>query len=384
MNPLPARGVPRAIQGIDDVHRVCDPEVLREVPRPSPPMRRRQPHQSSGTAHHIGISQPPTYERIRVPLKGWGIHSIDVLNTLPALMAADGLLFDAEIIGAWICEQGGVRLVLRAVDRPREAPFGFTVTRADTTDSDDLAAGLWTGLLRVRELVAQGVNGDGAPGEDGIRWLTDPADDAPWTEPIPSIDTPVDMAPAARFDKDPDPVPPEHYDDLAHPAWHGMANVADLRYRWRGTLWSTTHVTWYVSADSPRAGWPRAGLLLAVWAVSPGIFYTIFHDPRFSNSEEDHRMVREMLPASQPRPRWGNIQYAGGYWCHNWDPGYVAEQDLMLEETVAVTPPLAYTQPERYAWQDTIIWERRDSLPPPHIPTKWVNVYAQEIDHHAN
>ncbi|MEA5155738.1 MAG: hypothetical protein VB059_13300 [Raineyella sp.] len=355
--------------------------VVRAVRAAPPPLRPKPGDPTYLVAGH----QTETYERVRVPLKSWGIHSIDVLNTLPALMAADGLLFDAEIIGAWICEHGGVRLVLRAVDRPRDAPFGFTVTRADTAtgDGDDLAAGLWAGLARARELVTRGLNGDGDPGEDGIRWLTGPVDDAPWTDPIPTLDTPVDRAPAARFNNDPDPVPPKHHDDLAHPAWPGMANVADLRYRWRGTLWSTTQLTWYVTADPPRTGF-RSGPLLAAWALTPGTFRVIFHDPRNGLSEEDHRMIREMLPEGQPWPRWGNIQYAGGYWENNWDPSYMSELNLMLYESTETTPPLAYSNPEQYIWQDTIIWERRDSLPPPHIPTKWVNVYAQEIDHHAN
>ncbi len=318
-------------------------------------------------------------EQVRVRLTGSGLHGVDVLNTLPALMAADGLLFEAAIIGAWICKHGGIRLVLRPVDRPLAAPFGFTLTGDETTDGEDLAAGLWAGLARARDLVARGLHSDSTPGEDGIHWLTGPVDDAPWTDPIPTVKTPVDKA--VRVDDGPDPVPPKHYDDLVHPDWPGIANIADLQYRWRGTLWSTTQLTWYVSADPPRAGWPRPGRLLAAWAVSPGIFYTIFHDPRQASSEEDRRLIREMLPDGQSTPRWGNRQYAGGYWSHNWNPDYVAEQDLMLHETIGGSMPLAFRQPERYVWQDSITWERRHHLPPPpRIPAAWVDTYTREID----
>ena len=294
--------------------------------------------------------------RAIVPGAAWGIWPADVLNNLPRLVAADGLFDHLELVGEWITADPGVRMVLRRLNDPAHGLFAFTLTTADTLSPKveaPLTDHLWHLLRRVRALCAAGLAGEGTADALGIRWLTGPADDVPWTDHVPGPGDPVDQEPAEMYRGRPIEGPTGA---LATPAWAGDANLAELFYRWRGCVWSTTQSTWYaVGGPSGPVVLSRMAII-ACWASSPGTFQVVFHDSE-NETDEDYRQVsRTMLPEGQPHPRWGMTVWAGHYSANNWEPWYPRYSEMSLHEDTHSVEPLASRSPDRYFWRDTVIW----------------------------
>jgi len=336
--------------------------------------------------HLHALQGPDDIRRACHPPIVCGIPSIDLLNNLPTAMACDGLLFDVEFLGAWIAPAGAVRFVLRPVDGPPEDAFGFTIDGHTSTDSAELAAALWQDLRQARDLVRHGTTGSGTPDALGIRWLTGPADDLPWTDHLPNATDPVDRPLAARYVDDPPPTPWQG-DPLARPTWTGAVNMANLRYGWRGTTWASTQLTWYITTDAahPHRGYFRHYPSLAYWAASVGTFRTLFHQPPKNWPDDYAEAVRNFLPPGQETPRWGLNLFAGGLWENNYHPDYGGEISFRLTELVDGNPPTFSDAPEFFIRQDGIDWlKQTPDLPPPHIPSSWTNLYKTEIDHRDN
>ncbi len=343
MTSFPPRHHSEAIQSISDIRRACHPPIV------------------------------------------CGIPSIDLLNNLPTAMACDGLLFDVEFLGAWIAPAGAVRFVLRPVDGPPEDAFGFTIGgHATGTDPTGLAAALWQDLRQARDLVGQGTTGLGTPDALRIRWLTDPADDLPWTGRLPRPDDPTEEEPAQMFTDDPAPSPGKK-DPLRRPDWPGAVNMVNLRYRWRGTTWATTQLAWFIAADKGHRGWPRPYPSAAYWVTSPTRFHTIFHDPMDGRSDEHIRAARTFLPNGQRWPRWGLTYFAGGLWQNNWDPGYPDEISFGLTEVTRGTPPAFQSHPEMFQREHEVTWllQGRDISIPPTF-RQWTSTMQEDTNEHPS
>ena len=157
--------------------------------------------------------------------------------------------------------------------------------------------------------------------------------------------------------------------------------MATLRYHWRGSSWSTTQLTWFVTADEAHRGWPRPYPSIAYWITSPTRFHSIFHDPLDGRPDEHIRAARDFLPPGQTFPRWGLSYFLGGLWQHNWDPGYPDEITADLTDVTRGTPPTYQVHPELFGWKNDVAWlPRRRDKPLPDTPPTWMTNFKKEID----
>jgi len=314
--------------------------------------------------------------RAIIPGLEWGIWATDVLNNLPRVMAADGQFDHLELVGAWITADPGIRMVLRRLNDPADGLVGFTLTpEVPGGTGAGLVAELWRLIGRTRDLRSAGLAGEGTSDALGIRWLTGPADDLPWSDHVPERDDPVDREPAEMYLGVPIPGP---RGTPADPAWAGDAQLAELFHRWRGTLWSTTQLTWYAVG---RRNLPRMAII-ACWATSPGTFQLVFHDSENGTDEDYRQASRSMLPPDQPRPRYGVTHYAGRYYCNNWETQFCEELDLYLIEDTHSLAPVAARNPKLYQWQDTIIWSGDWAVfaEPRRVPAAWIDTWRRTLD----